>query len=300
MRKLIAISMVSFALLCSGATRQEIVDHLQSVAVTIRAESDYSRSEGSGICKTVNFGGTQRTVIVTAAHVVDSLMEKKETVGKDGKPATKITFKDASILRRIVEGGREVGEMKLNARIIAFSEKHDTALLLVRTTTFKHGNAKFYLHKEQVPLGTKVLHVGSLLGSLGSQSLTSGVLSARGRMIEGQPYVQCDSTIFPGSSGGLLAKESDGQVIAVIQRGAGEGFGLGAPTQRIMGWAKKANIEWIFDDAKTGPKLEELEKRLPIMEDGSTKPADGKSIEEKMKGNFPILPKVTMHGKKGD
>ena len=89
MRKLIAISMVSFALLCSGATRQEIVDHLQSVAVTIRAESDYSRSEGSGICKTVNFGGTQRTVIVTAAHVVDSLMEKKQTVGKDGKPATK-------------------------------------------------------------------------------------------------------------------------------------------------------------------------------------------------------------------
>jgi len=291
MKKLI-MALALTASIAWGATRQEIVDHLQSVAVTIRAESDFSRSEGSGICKLVDMGGKKRCLVVTCAHVVDSLMKKTPGIGKDGKPKVAVTFKDASILRRIVEDGREVGEMKLNAQIIAFTEKHDVAILLVRSTEFKPGNAKFYLGSDQIPLGTKCLHVGSLLGALGSQSLTRGILSARGRMVKGQPYLQSDATIFPGSSGGLLAKESDGEVIAIIQRGAGEGFGLGAPVAgRVMTWAKKAKLEWVFDDAKTGPKLEEFKERIPVMGDGG-KPALADKDKKGYNGEFKILPRV--------
>lgn len=286
--KMLAALFLSLVLSLPGAERTEIVQKLQKVAVTIRAEANYSRSEGSGICRTVDFNGTKRTVVITAAHVISQLMTTTDII-KGGKPAKVIKFSDPSIIRMFTEEGRQVGEMKLDARVLIYSERHDLAVLLIRSKAFPFGSAKFYWKEKLVPLGTKLIHTGSLLGSVGHSSATFGYLSAHGRVIDGVPYCQTDCAVFPGSSGGLIALESTGEVIGVLQRGAGESFGLFAPHYRLKRWAEKVGVAWIFTDAVKAPDLGEIERKLPIMDADGGRPASGRNT----KGGalFPFMPR---------
>ena len=80
------------------------------------------------------------------------------------------------------------------------------------------------------------LQVGELVMAIGSpfgldQSVTVGVVSARGRRLDGTPYafedfIQTDAAINHGNSGGPLVN-MNGEVVGVNSRIAGEGTGIG-------------------------------------------------------------------------
>ena len=67
---------------------------------------------------------------------------------------------------------------------------------------------------------------------------------------------------MPGSSGGGVWTE-DGKYMGMVVRGSGETFNLIVPIRRIRAWAKRVNVEFVFDPKIKAPTAEEL-KKTPV------------------------------------
>jgi S1-C subfamily serine protease len=88
-----------------------------------------------------------------------------------------VEFDDAMVVKALVEDGRMVGKIEFHAEVVRYSAEEDLALLRLRKKDFIRARVLFYLDKKDgkpaiPPVGTKLLHVGSLLGQLGSNSMT--------------------------------------------------------------------------------------------------------------------------------
>jgi hypothetical protein len=299
--KVIKATLLSL-LLASSSFAAEVVkstaDHLQDVSVTIRSESGWSAGEGSGVIfsrkdkdgNTVNF-------VWTAAHVVDNLRQTR-TVIVSGAPRTAVTFKDAKVIKVIRQDGRTVGRLELDAEVIKYSDSedgHDLALLRVRKLNFVTDSVTFYLDKNIPKLGTDLWHVGSLLGQMGSNSMTDGIYSQTGRLIPSlnkHVFDQTTVAAFPGSSGGGVYLKSDARYVGMLVRGAGETFNLIVPVRRMVEWAEKNKIMWALDSKVKMPSTEELAKMQieDVGADFSKEGEDRKRKKRVMAGkDFPFM-----------
>lgn len=244
--------------------KPDIPGYLQAISVTLRA----GRSTGSGVA----FTRDDVTYIWTAAHVVDGLRTTRSVVDpRTGTPRTIVEFKDAQVIKTLIDEGRTVGRLEMDAEVLRYSGANhgeDLALLRVRKKGFIKATAHFYLGEAIPPLGTRLLHVGSLLGQQGSNSMTTGIMSQHGRLIGKTVYDQTTVTAFPGSSGGGVYLE-DGRYIGMLVRGAGEGFNLIVPARRMREWAASAGISWALDPAVEMPPEEKL-KDMPIEDIGAS------------------------------
>jgi len=157
------------------------------------------RSMGSGFI--INANGH----ILTNNHVVDG--------------ATDITVK--------LSDGRE-----MNAKMVGRDPKTDLALLKVEATglpTIALGDSS------ELKVGEPVMAIGNPFGL--EQTVTTGIVSATGRVIGQGPYddfVQTDASINPGNSGGPLIN-GRGQAIGInaaifSQTGGSVGIGFAIPS----------------------------------------------------------------------
>ena len=268
--------------------RRSVSDYLQDISVTIKSVGSYSKSEGSGVLISRQIGGEKITFVWTCAHVVDNLRDVR-TVIEDGSPKKIVEFDDVQIIKELVEDGRRVGEIKMDATVLKYSDAddgEDLALLMVRAKDYGKASAKFYLDKEEpiIPIGTQSFHVGSLLGQFGSNSMTSGIISQVGRTYNKVEYDQTTVTAFPGSSGGGVYLQ-DGRYVGMIVRGAGEGFNLMVPVRRMIRWSKEHDIMWALDPKVKPPTLKEI-SNLPV--ENTSKDDDKQSPKTKKKSSdFP-------------
>lgn len=259
---------------------EDIVKHLQDVSVTIKA----GRSQGSGTI--VTRGNT--SYIWTAGHVVAGLRDTRTAVdSKTGAMKNIVEFEDAKVVKEIYEDNRSVGQVEMAAEIIRYSNSddgEDLCLLRLRKKDFFKCSAKFYLDdKNTPPVGTKLYNLGSLLGQFGSGSLTNGLLSQTGRVLDGKIFDQTSCTALPGSSGSGVFKESDGIYVGMLLRGAGENFNFICPTRRMHKYAKSVGVEFAMDESIITPSEEEL-KKFPIEGLSTSKSSDNskeKTIETK-------------------
>ena len=159
------------------------------------------RSMGSGFI--INQNGN----IITNNHVVEG--------------ATEITVK--------LSDGREV-----SAKVVGRDPKTDIALLKVELTglpTIALGDSS------QLQVGEPVMAIGNPFGL--EQTVTTGIVSATGRVIGQGPYddfIQTDTSINPGNSGGPLIN-SKGQAIGInaaifSQSGGSVGIGFAIPSNQ--------------------------------------------------------------------
>jgi hypothetical protein len=198
---------------------QKAADHLQNVSVTIRSEGDFNAGEGSGVIfSRKDSKGNLVNFVWTAAHVVDNLRSERKVL-VDGSPKTLVEFKDPMIVKEIRQNGRTVGRLQMDAEVLKYSDAsdgHDLALLRVRKFNFVTDTVVFHLDKEIPALGTDLMHVGSLLGQMGANSMTDGIYSQHGRLIRSlnkHVFDQTTVTAFPGSSGGGVYLKSDAKYI---------------------------------------------------------------------------------------
>ena len=167
--KLFILSLICLPLILIADDARKIAQHLQNISVTIKAEGEYSKSEGSGVLITRDIDGKKVTFVWTCGHVVDNLRNVREIID-DGRPRKLVEFKDPQIVKELVEGGRRVGEIKMDATVVKYSDAddgHDLALLMVRAKDYGKDTATFRLKEGEeaiVPIGTRLFHVGSLWG----------------------------------------------------------------------------------------------------------------------------------------
>lgn len=293
---------------------QKVINHLQDISLTIKAAGSgwfAGTSQGSGTLFTRKDGADTVSYVWTAGHVVDDLKSTRMAV-INGQMKIITEFKDAQCVAEFQENGRRVGETTVDAKVIRYSDARtgrDLAILEIRKRNFagEGRSAEFYNDAVMPQVGTKLYHVGSLLGQFGSNSLTSGAISQTGRVLQlsgaaGVVFDQTSVTAFPGSSGGGVFLEKNGQYVGMLVRGAGEQFNFIVPVREMRAWAKTAKVEWALDRSVKLPSAEELAK-LPVEDAGvSFQPekadkAAGKSNEElqfdEVNKQFPFLIKTT-------
>jgi serine protease Do len=160
------------------------------------------RSMGSGFI--VNASG----YIVTNNHVVDGAAE----------------------IRVKMDDGRE-----LPGKVVGRDPKTDLALLKVEATglpVIPFGDSS------ELRVGEPVMAIGNPFGL--EQTVTTGIVSATGRVIGQGPYddfIQTDASINPGNSGGPLIN-SRGQVVGInnsifSQTGGSVGIGFAIPINQV-------------------------------------------------------------------
>lgn len=273
--------------------KQEIAKHLQEISVTIRASDGYSSSEGSGVLISREIQGESVSFVWTCGHVIDHL-RRVRTVIRHGNPIKIVEFPDVEIIKEIVERGRRVGEIKMDAKVLKYSDAdtgEDLALLMVRAKDYAKDSAKFYLGDSNdgiVPIGTSLFHVGSLLGQKGANSMTTGIVSQVGRIYGKVEFDQTTVTAFPGSSGGGVYLE-DGQYMGMLVRGAGENFNLIVPIRRMIKWAHEHNIIWALNPKEPTPTMSEI-LDLPIESSGEERSSE--VVNDKLL-DFPFLIRET-------
>lgn len=246
----------------------DVPTYLQDISVTIHATSvNGSESQGSGVIYTRN----GRNYVWTAAHVVAGLRQVRDVIDpKTGSSKTIVEFRDADIVKELNENGRRVGQLEMAAEVIRYSNAdtgEDLALLRIRKKDFVRTSAVFYTETSIPAIGTDLLHCGSLKGQFGANSMTTGIMSQIGRVIQGQVYDQTTCAAFPGSSGGGIFLK-DGRYIGMLTRGAGETFNLIVPIRRLQAWAKRAEVEFAINESIPVPSDEELQKK-PVEDGGS-------------------------------
>ena len=306
----IAVLVVGIFTVTARSQDNKLYQHLQDVSVTVKTGG----GEGSGVIVTrevetspnvkqkVNF-------VWTAAHVVDGLRSIR-TIIKDGQSRKVVEFKDAQIVQELVEDGRRVGEMKMEAKVIKYSDSEngeDLALLMIRKKGYIDKSVTFYKAEgKPVSIGTELYHVGSLLGQTGSNSMTRGICSQVGRVLDlgtgdGVVFDQTTVTAFPGSSGGGVflserSGEKAGQYMGMLVRGAGETFNLIVPVRRMRDYAKKHGVLWAIDTDVKVPTLKEVTSLLIEGEKSSTSKGT-KATKDSVK--FPVLPLIKSGEKSG-
>ena len=286
--------------------KQSIAEHLQNVSVTIRSEGRFTVGEGSGVIFTrKDSNGNLVNFVWTAGHVIDNLRKERKVL-VNGKPETVVEFKDPVIVKEIRQDGRTVGRLQMDAEVLKYSDAtdgHDLALLRVRKFNFVTDSVVFFLEKDIPKLGTDLLHVGSLLGQLGANSMTDGIYSQHGRIlkeINKHVFDQTTCVAFPGSSGGgVFLKHGFGgdtraRYVGMLVRGAGEGFNLIVPVRRMVDYCEKNKITWALDSNVAMPSEEDL-KKLPIEHSPREEEVEETDDEKKglIKKQFPFRLRIT-------
>ena len=277
MRRLVscvaALMLMSQLVIAAPITNQEIIDNLQSVSVTISVDG---RGRGSGTLFTREVEpGIHKSYVWTAGHVVDDLRTTRNVIDKDtGTERIIVGFKDCQIYQETIQDGRKVKQEYLDCKIICFSNCEtgdDQAVLEVRMRNYTTETTTFYLGDEIPGIGTELIHVGSLLGDIGSCSFTTGVTSQVGRLLALDDnyaeavYDQTSAVSFPGSSGGGVFNQETGQYVGMLTAGIrdAQGFAWYVPVRRQRAWAKTVNMEWAMDATVSMPSDADM-KKIPI------------------------------------
>jgi serine protease Do len=132
-------------------------------------------------------------------------------------------IEDADQIKVRLAGGKEY-----DARVVGRDPNTDLALIKIEAavdlTPLPLGDS------EKLPIGSWVVAIGSPFGL--EQTVTAGIVSAKGRIIGSGPYddfIQTDASINPGNSGGPLlnlAGEVVGINTAIVAQGQGIGFAI--------------------------------------------------------------------------
>lgn len=133
----------------------------------------------------------------------------------------------------VVEGAKEVtvtsaDKQEYQARVVGRDAKTDLAVLKIDA---KESLPEASLgNSDALKVGDWVLAIGNPFGL--TQTVTSGIVSAKGRVIGAGPYddfIQTDASINPGNSGGPLFN-MNGDVVgintAIVPQGQGIGFAI--------------------------------------------------------------------------
>jgi len=133
----------------------------------------------------------------------------------------------------VVEGASEIRvrlstEREFEADLVGRDSKTDLALIKIKS--FQDLPVEELGDSDKLEIGEWVLAIGNPFGL--SQTVTVGIVSAKGRVIGSGPYddfIQTDASINPGNSGGPLFN-MNGEVVgintAIVAAGQGIGFAI--------------------------------------------------------------------------
>jgi serine protease Do len=168
-------------------------------------------------------------------HFFQGLPQSPEAYRMQGAGSGVIISRDGYIVTNyhVVKGANDVtvtlaDRQEYKARVVGKDPKTDLAVLKIDPKGTLH--AATLGDSSQLKVGDWVLAIGNPFGL--SNTVTAGIVSAKGRIIGAGPYddfIQTDAPINPGNSGGPLFNMK-GEVVgintAIVPNGQGIGFAI--------------------------------------------------------------------------
>jgi len=197
----------------SGLTTPEIVAKLAPSIVRVQTETATLDIFGRSVPST---GVGTGVIIDTEGHIVTN--NHVVTVGTGNTEADRITVTLND-------------QRTFTANIVGRDQATDLAVIKIEGADLTPAE---FANPADLRVGQDVVAIGYALDLKGGPTVTRGVLSAKGRTIDEQPYtindaLQTDAGINPGNSGGPLVN-AQGQVIgintAIIQSAQQIGFSI--------------------------------------------------------------------------
>ncbi|MEJ2137453.1 MAG: DegQ family serine endoprotease [Desulfofustis sp.] len=228
----------------------------------------------------------------------EQMPQTPRTHPSQGAGSGVIISEDGYILsnNHVVEGAKEVSvtlanEKEYPAEVVGLDPKTDLAVLKIKAP---NDLPKATLgNSESLKVGDWVVAIGNPFGL--NHTVTSGIVSAKGRVIGAGPYddfIQTDASINPGNSGGPLFNMK-GEVVgintAIIPQGQGIGFAIPVNTAKplipqlvehgeITRGYLGVNIQTITADLAKALEVEEQRGAL-VSDVGADSPAEKAGIE---------------------
>jgi len=226
-----------------GEAFTAVADIIRPTVVFIRAESLSSENPHSGM-----------QVPPGLEEFFFPRGQPREPQRRRGTGSGFIISRDGYIMtnNHVVEGATKVivrllDKRQFEAKVVGRDPQTDVAIIKIDATdlpTATLGNS------DGVRIGEWVLAVGNPLGEEFSFTVTAGIVSAKGRMLQGLPnrssysimdFIQTDAAINPGNSGGPLVNVR-GEVVGVnsaiaSENGFYQGYGFAIPANlaRVVG-----------------------------------------------------------------
>jgi hypothetical protein len=244
-----------------------VAEWIQGLSVTVKA----GNTSGCGTVITREKEGEQIHWIQTCAHVVEHCRNVKEIIDGRGNKRHVVTYDEVQIVQEIVKDGREVGRRQLDAKVFKCDRENDIAVLWLIATNELKGSVCFVKSDEAPAVGTELYHCGSPGGhDYGAHSVTPGIIAQAGRVLEDKEYDQITCASIGGSSGGAVINKETGEYLGILVSGlrSSDNFSYIVPMRRVRAWAKRARVEWLYDEKLPVPPLAELQK-LPIEDDAA-------------------------------
>jgi len=166
----------------------------------------------------------------------------------------------------VVDGADEIVVKMYNkkeypAKVVGRDKKTDLALLKIDAKGLDHLKLG---SSNDLKVGSWVVAIGSPFGL--EQTVTAGIVSAKGRILGSGPYddfIQTDASINPGNSGGPLLN-LDGEVIgintAIIKSGQGIGFAI--PSDLARGIVKQLRASGSVTRGWLGVAIQDVTPQL--------------------------------------
>ncbi len=178
-------------------------------------------------------------------------------ISKDGYIVTNNhVIKDADEIKVVLHDNKEY-----KASIVGTDPMTDLALIKIDAENLI---PLTFGSSSETEVGSWVVAIGSPFGL--EQTVTAGIVSAKGRMIGSGPYddfIQTDASINPGNSGGPLLN-MDGEVIgintAIVRSGQGIGFAI--PSDLATGIIRQLTDQKSVSRGWMGVAIQEVTEEL--------------------------------------
>jgi serine protease Do len=243
-------TLVVAGLLSSGSASVEQIPTASTAASAASIDAVAASAEGSGVAAA---SATQLTDVSTiAANVVDSVVTVNVAI--DVRGPGELTGSGSGIIvdgdgtvvtnAHVVDGVTSVSATLTDGSTVAASvagidTTHDLAVLTIEATGLLPVT---FGTTDGLEVGDPVIAVGNPLGLEGGPSVTTGVVSALGRVLEDSvlslnDIIQTDAAITEGSSGGALL-DGEGRLIGVttavgVSSVGVEGIGFAIPVETV-------------------------------------------------------------------
>ena len=178
-----------------------------------------------------------------------AVMSYTEKIEKDSKPDGQGTGMIISSDGYIVTNSHVIGDSKTayyyeiidnngkkyTPTVIGYDTRTDIAVLKIKATKLPHVT---FGKSDDLRIGDDIIAVGNPGGIEFQNSLTKGIVSAKGRSLGNSTvtYIQTDAAINPGNSGGPLCNLY-GQVVGIntakINSSIYEGMGFAIPSETV-------------------------------------------------------------------
>ena len=262
MKRFLVVSLMLALLMVSSFSYASIfgrIGHERMIYPIVRVSAGQAVGSGTVIYSTGLVGGKLSTYILTNHHVIsseisisnvwDSGLKKDVKTERRGIVHVEIfKYRDLST---------PVGTMKIEADIVAYTEREDMALLKLRfddpvehvaTLPARDKVTEYRVLDEAIAAGC----------SLGWPPLVSkGQISRIGLQSDSLPYDMSSAQIIFGNSGGAMFT-GEGIFIGIPSRIAAMGWtavvphmGLFIPVHRVFDWLASEHYDFVFDPTLT-------------------------------------------------